>query len=72
MVHNGDDENFCVARPEHDAEGKAFHKSAAGAFGRGSPAYWIGDRIVYRAFDSIFKLDAQSITDVRVVGHFLQ
>ena len=72
MVHNGDDENFCVAHPEYDAEGKAFHKSAAGAFGRGSPAYWIGDRIVYRAFDSIFKLDAQSITNVRAVGHFLQ
>ena len=72
MVHNGDDENFCVARPKHHAIGKAFHKSAAGAFGRGSPAYWIGDRIVYRAFDSIFKLDAQSITNVRAVGHFLQ
>ena len=72
MVHNGDDENFCVARPEHDAEGKAFHKSAAGAFGRGSPAYWIGDRIVYRAFDSIFKLDAQSITNVLIIVHFLK
>jgi len=72
MVHNGDDENFCVAHPEHDAEGKAFHESAAGAFGRGSPTHWIGDRIIYGAFHSIFKLDAQSITNIRVVGHFLQ
>jgi hypothetical protein len=72
MVHNGDDENFCVARPKHHAIGKAFHKSAAGAFGRGSPAYWIGDRIVYRAFDSIFKLDAQSITNVLIIVHFLK
>ena len=71
MVHNGDDENFCVAHPEYDAEGKAFHESAAGAFGRGNPTAWIGDRIFYRAFDGMFKLDAQSITDVRVVGNFL-
>jgi len=71
MVHNGDDENFCVARPKHHAKGKAFHESAECAFGRRSPTAWIGDRIVYRTFHSIFKLDAQSITDVRVVGHFL-
>jgi len=72
MVNKGDDENFFVARPEHHAKGKSFHDSAAGAFGRGSPTAWIGDRIFYRAFDSIFKLDAQSITDVRIVGNFLQ
>ena len=43
MVHKGDDEDFCVARPVHHAKGKAFH--------------WF---------------DAQSITEVRVVGNFLQ
>jgi hypothetical protein len=32
----------------------------------------IGDRIFYRAFDGMFKLDAQSITDVRVVANFLE
>ena len=72
MVHNGDDEDFCVARPIDHAKGKAFHESATGAFGRGSPTAWIGDRIFYRAFDRVFKLDAQAITDVRVVGDFLQ
>ena len=71
MVHNGDDEDFCVASPIHHAKGKAFHKSAAGAFGRWSPTTWIGDRIIYRDFDSMFKLDAQSIMDVRVIGNFL-
>ena len=72
MVHKGDDEDFCATRPVHHAKGKAFHWSAAGAFGRGSPTAWIGNRIFYRAFDSKSKLDAQSITDVRVVGNFLQ
>ena len=71
MVHNGDNEYFYVASPVHDAKGKAFHKSAAGAFERWRPTTWIGDRIIYRDFDSMFKLDAQSITDVRVIGNFL-
>ena len=72
MVHKGDDEDFCVARPVHHAKGKAFHESAAGAFDRGSPTAWIGDRIFYRAFDSMFEFDAQSIKNVRVIGNFLQ
>ncbi len=72
MVHKGDDEDFCVIRPVHHAKGKAFHESVAGAFGRGSPTAWIGDRIFYCTFNSMCKLDAQSITDVRVVGNFLQ
>ncbi len=33
MVHNGDDEDLCVARPKYHAKGKAFHESAAGVFG---------------------------------------
>ena len=72
MVHNGDDDDFCIARSKYHAKGKAFHESAECAFGRRSPTAWIGDRIFYRAFDSICKLDTQSITDVRVVGNFLQ
>ena len=72
MVHKSYDEDFCVARSIYNAKGKAFHQSAAGAFGRGSPAAWIGARIFYRAFDSMFKFDAQSITHARVVGNFLQ
>ena len=72
MVHNSDDEDFCVAGPIHNAKGKASYQSAAGAFGRGSSTAWIGDRICYRAFDRLFKLDAQSITGVRVEGNFLQ
>ena len=72
MVHKSYDEDFCVARPIHNAKGKTFHQSAAGAFGRGSSTAWIGDRIFYRTFDSMFKPDTQSITDLRVVGNFLQ
>ena len=71
MVHNGDDENFCVARPKHYANGKAFHEPAACAFGRRGPTAWIGDRIFYRAFDGMFKLDAQSITYIRIIRNFL-
>ena len=72
MVHEGYDEDFGVARPIYKAKGKTFHRSAAGAFGRGGPSAWIGDRILYRAFDSTFKPDTQSITDPRVVGNSLQ
>ena len=72
MVHKGYYEDFSVARPIYNAERKTFHQSAAGAFGRGSPTAWIGDRIFYRTFDSMFKPDTQSITDLGVVGNFLQ
>jgi hypothetical protein len=33
MMHNGNDEDFCVARPKYHAKGKAFHESAAGVVG---------------------------------------
>jgi hypothetical protein len=33
MVHNGDDDDFCIARSKYHAKGKAFHASAAAAFG---------------------------------------
>jgi hypothetical protein len=70
-MHNGNDEDYCVASPIHHAKGKAFQKSAAGAFGRWRPTTWIGDRVIYRDFDSMFKLDAQSITYVRIIRNFL-
>jgi hypothetical protein len=72
MVHKSYDEDFCVARPIYNAKGKAFHQSAAGAFERGRATAWIGGRVSYRAFESMFKPDTQSITNPRVVGNFLQ
>jgi len=72
MVNNCDDEDFCVARPIHNAKGKAFYQSAAGALRRWGSTTWIGNHIIYRAFDSLFKLHAQSISGVRVKGNFLQ
>jgi hypothetical protein len=33
MVHNGNDEDLCGARPKYHAKGKAFDESAAGVFG---------------------------------------
>lgn len=70
MMSNGGDEDFSIARPIDHAKGKALHELPASAFERRSATVWIGDRLLYRAFDCVFKPDAQAIANTRVVGDF--
>ena len=50
MMHNGDHENFCIARTIDHAKRKAPHAPATCTFERRSPTVWIGDCLLYRAF----------------------
>lgn len=58
MMHNGDHENFCIARTIDHTKRKTLHEPAACTFERRSPTIWIVDGLLYRAFDSMFKFDA--------------
>lgn len=72
MMHNGNHEDFGLAGTVYDAERETLYEPAARTSERGSTSLWIGDGPLHRAFDRLFKFDAQAISGFRVKDDFLQ